>query len=120
MDVLSRWSNYQLNALGKRAPNDELGFMVAEGGADLLQKWNHGDKESKPVPSDMRRFFPNGMRLLFVFFAKEPPEQPIVLDSFEVFAEFLAADAEIFQGALEVVSGFLVVQQQPNWRVLVV
>ena len=60
MNGLLRGGQYELYAIAKRGPDDELSFMVAEGGADLLQKWNHGDKESNPVPSDMSRFFPSG------------------------------------------------------------
>ena len=61
-----------------------------------------------------------GTWLLFVLFPKETAEQPVVLDGFEVFAEFLAADAEIFQGALEVVCGLFVVEEGAYGGVFVV
>jgi hypothetical protein len=61
-----------------------------------------------------------GTLLLFVLFPKETPEQPVVLDGFEVFTEFLAADAEIFQGALQVVRGLLVVKEGAYGGVFVV
>ena len=61
-----------------------------------------------------------GIRLLFVLFAKETAEQPVVLDGFQVLAELLAADAEVLQGALKVISGLLVVEEHAHGRILVV